>query len=193
MNPVYPHCDFTARTVRIGGMGKPELMEALESKGIGLNEAARILFAHPGFTTSATETCVEAIEIRVADLGWTQGATFSALVEKAGSLGLSPCPLELGPRLRLQLPEGEESRDGDLPSRHSRHSPHKAPPGSLTVISRRIVPDEGFPQGFYLRRIEGVPWLRGYWSGADHVWDPQDRLLFLRGGGGPGDFGTPPP
>jgi hypothetical protein len=36
------------------------------------------------------------------------------------------------------------------------------------------------PWGFYLRRVDGVPWLRGYrcWSG--HVWAPEDVLVFTQ-------------
>jgi hypothetical protein len=178
MNLVYPHCDFIPRAVRIGGMGKSELIEGLERKGVRLNEAARILFAHPGFTTDATVTSLSTIEITVANLGCLQGAVYSELCDRADALGLSPCPMELGPHLRLQLPDGEEIDAGDALSRH------RAPPGSVTVVSRGIVPEEGIPRGFYLRRIQGVPWLRGYWSGPDHVWSPEDRLLFVADSGG---------
>jgi hypothetical protein len=34
--------------------------------------------------------------------------------------------------------------------------------------------------GFYLRRIRGVLWLRGYRSPAEHVWEAADRFVFRR-------------
>ena len=39
------------------------------------------------------------------------------------------------------------------------------------------------PKGFYLRHIDGAPWLRGYRSGPEHVWSAQDRLLFRSAAG----------
>jgi hypothetical protein len=41
------------------------------------------------------------------------------------------------------------------------------------------------PRGFYLRRVEGVPWLRGYRSGPGHVWSPEDLFVFARGRSAP--------
>jgi hypothetical protein len=45
-------------------------------------------------------------------------------------------------------------------------------------VSAALVEDDEFPKGFYLRRIDGVLWLRGYRSGPAHVWSPDDRLVF---------------
>ena len=46
------------------------------------------------------------------------------------------------------------------------------------MIADQLSDDDEVPKGFYLRRIEGVLWLRGYRAGAEHVWSPDDRLLF---------------
>ena len=44
--------------------------------------------------------------------------------------------------------------------------------------------DEGYetPRGFYLRRIDGVLWLRGYRADAAHLWSPEDVFVFVRMG-----------
>jgi hypothetical protein len=34
--------------------------------------------------------------------------------------------------------------------------------------------------GFYLRRIQGVLWLRGYRSALEHIWSADDRFVFRR-------------
>lgn len=169
---LYPNCNFVARDVRIGGMGKPAILEEMECRGIKLNEAGKLLFTHPGFTTAESISTVSTVEITVANLGFKQGADFSDLLKKAVTMGLGACPLELGPHLRLQFPDQQEGQiEGSF-------AQHRAPSGSITVVSPRIDEDMGAPQGFYLRRMGGVPWLRGYWSGPEHIWSPDDHLVF---------------
>jgi hypothetical protein len=48
------------------------------------------------------------------------------------------------------------------------------------VASRPLDESEETPKGFYLRRNDGVLWLRGYWSHAGHLWSPEDLLVFSR-------------
>ena len=162
------------RTVRSGGADKAELLARLEAAGVLLNEAARTLFADPRFTTSAEAGPVHVVAASVADLGLPEGSTFATLVERAVAQGLSLCPLELGPHLRLQLLDQPEGAIGQPVTKH------RAPPGSLTLASAPIAEDEETPAGFYLRRIEGVPWLRGYRSWPGHRWCPEDILVFNR-------------
>jgi hypothetical protein len=57
---------------------------------------------------------------------------------------------------------------------------HQAPSGSITIATERLDDDDDVPKGFYLRRIEGVLWLRGYRSGGEHIWGAGDRFLFRR-------------
>jgi len=109
---------------------------------------------------------------RAADGAREQGHSIDQIHERAAQLGLLLCPLELGPHLRLQFLEQPEGSVGYPPSQH------RAPPGSITVASPELVQDECTPKGFYLRHIEGILWLRGYRSGPEHLWSPEDRLVF---------------
>jgi hypothetical protein len=161
-----------ARAVRIGGMGRLELLAEIQRKGVEVNQAGLDLFADSRFTTSAVGSVVDIVEVTVAGLGFSQGATIDKIRERAMQLGMSPCPLELGPHLRLQHPDQPEGHLGYPPSQH------RAPPGSLTIVSPPLAADEDIPKGFYLRRIDGVLWLRGYRSGPDHVWSAEDHLVF---------------
>lgn len=169
---VYPDCPHVVRAVNVGGLGKHELLEQLRRAGVELNEAGRVLFAHDGFTTHDQASRLTTIELSVANLGCSTGANMAHIHERAARLGLSLCPLELGPHLRLQYLDQAEGATGQPPSRH------RAPPGSLTVASPALAPDDETPKGFYLRRMEGVLWLRGYRSGPEHLWSPEDRLVF---------------
>jgi hypothetical protein len=153
-------------------MSKMELLAALEKSGIELNDSAKALFAMDNFTTSAVSSVLQTVEISVDDLGCAEGAVTAEIDERAVRLGLALCPLELGPHLRLQLLDQPEGSRGFAPSAH------RAPPGSITVASNPLSDDDRIPKGFYLRRIEGVLWLRGYHCGPEHVWSPEDHFVF---------------
>jgi hypothetical protein len=168
------HPAAVARTIRVGGMTKRELLTQLDDAKVRLNESAHVLFAHDGFTTSPAVAHVETAELSVGDLGYAGGATIAQIYDRAAANGLTLCPLELAPHFRLQYLDQPEGCVGHPPSRH------RAPPGSLTVASRAPAGDDDTPKGFYLRRIEGDLWLRGYCSGPDHVWSAGDRFVFRR-------------
>jgi hypothetical protein len=171
----YPACPVIARTVQIGGQTKAELLELLAHNGVELNEAAKILFASDKFVTSDVRRLLRTVELSVRDLGFPQGATISDVYANAQRLGLHLCPVELGPHLRLQFLDQPEGFLGQPVW------PHRAPPGSIAIASAPLSDDDEFPKGFYLRRIQGTLWLRGYWSSLEHVCDPADHLLFAQG------------
>ena len=164
----------TTRRIRAGGLSKSALLSQLASAGVLLNEAARELFADARFTTSPTASLVEVVELPVSSLALDGDATFCRIVERAARHGLAPCPLEVAPHFRLQYTDQPEGSHGHPPSRH------RAPPGSITVCSVPFAEDDDTPKGFYLRRIDGVPWLRGYRSWPGHLWSPDDVFAFMR-------------
>jgi len=168
----YPHCPTITRTVTVGGLTKSELIQDLLGNAISLNESAEKLFASDYFTTSRTRYAVTTVELTVRDIGFLQGATIAEIYARAEALGLGLCPLELGPHLRLQYLDQGEGYWGQ-PVRQ-----HQAPSGSITIASEQLSADDDFPKGFYLRRIKGVLWLRGYRSGSHHIWESGDHFIF---------------
>ncbi len=169
---IYPDCPSITRTVTVGGLSKSELLQELQRNAIAMNESGERLLTSDHFTTSATRYGVTTVELTVRDLGFPRGATIAQIYASAGALGLGLCPLELGPHLRLQYLDQPEGYWGQ-PVRG-----HQAPCGSLTIASEQLTDDDAFPKGFYLRRIQGVLWLRGYRSGPEHVWEPDDHFIF---------------
>jgi hypothetical protein len=169
----YPHCPFIIRTVQVGGLTKTELIHALQRNAIALNAAGETLFASDQFTTAVTRSAVTTVELTVGQLGFPQGATSAEIYARAGTLGLALCPLELGPYLRLQYRDQPEGYWGQPVVRH------QAPPGSITIASAPLTDDDDVPKGFYLRRIEGVLWLRGYRARPEHVWAAADHVVFV--------------
>jgi hypothetical protein len=162
------------RLVRIGGVSKEDLLLRLQRAGVRLNDAASALFSDTRFTTSAASSVLEVVELGLADLGFPDGARFAAILERAQSHGLIPCPLELGPHLRLQYTDQPEGSLGYPPTQF------RAPPGSVTVASLPLDDLHETPKGFYLRRINGELWLRGFRSDAGHVYAPEDVFAFVR-------------
>lgn len=159
-------------------MDKRELLRALREHNVRLNPAAEALFEDRRFVPLSRPTVVEVAFVSVADLGLRDGATYEQLTRRALDRGLVESPLELGPRLRVQFldqPEGS----ADVPAMRNR-----APPGSITVASAPLDESDETPKGFYLRRIDGVLWLRGYRSWPGHIWSPDDVFVFSRRGGG---------
>jgi len=163
--------------VRLGGVAKPDLLVRLRENHVMLNPAAETLFADDRFSTLHDSTEIEIAYVSPADLGFDNGATYEQLKAKALESGLTECPLELGPHLRLQHPDQLEGSAG-FPA-----TKHRAPPGSITVASPPLDDSEETPKGFYLRRIDGALWLRGYWSDAANIWRPEDVLVFMRNPG----------
>ena len=160
----YPNCPTVTRTVTVGDLTKLELIEELQRNAISLNESAERLFASEHFTISGTRYAVTTVELTVRDLGFPQGATIAEIYARASALSLGLCPLELGPHLRLQHLDQPEGHWGQSIRQQ------QAPGGSITIASPTLTEDDNIPRGFYLRRIKGELWLRGYRSGPEHVW-----------------------
>lgn len=131
-----------------------------------------MLFEDDRFLTLGHSQVVEIAVRSVAELGFAQGATYGQLAARALESGLAECPLELGPHLRMQYRDQPEGSAGQPATQH------RAPPGAITVASPALDEQEETPKGFYLRRIDGVLWLRGYWSWPGHVCSPEDLLVF---------------
>jgi hypothetical protein len=162
----------THHQVRIGGTAKTDLLKQLEAHGVKLNPFAYELFAHDGFTTLPAPVEIGVIQVSAAELGLADGGTFDQVIANALARGYSLCPLELGPYFRLQFMHQAEGFIGYPPSAN------RKPPGSITVASQPIAQSDDVPKGFYLRVMEGVPWLRGYRSWAGHGYAPADVFAF---------------
>ncbi len=174
---IYPNCPVIARRVEVGGLTKLQLIQKLQQYSILMNESGERLFADDNFTTSDTKYILQTVELTVGDLGFPDGATMPKVFKRADELGLELCPLELGPHLRLVYRDQPEGSLGNPLRRH------QAPSGSITIASEILTEDHTFPKGFYLRRINGVLWLRGYIADYLHVWSPDDHLIFCQSKG----------
>lgn len=171
---IYPYCTFISRTVKVGGLTKSQLIQKLHKYSILMNEYGEKLFADDRFMTSAMKYSLQTIELTVEDLGFLEGANTTQIYKRAGELGLELCPLELGPYLRLEYLDQLEGYSVNPLQQQ------QAPSGSITIASEVLTEDPEFPKGFYIRRINGVLWLRGYCADYLHVWNPNDHFIFCQ-------------
>lgn len=168
----YPNCPVTTRVVEVGGRTGMELLDDLKRARVELNESGLILLASEWLRERTEMRALTIVELAVRQLGFPAGGRMSEICLRAEELGLSLCPLELGPYFRMQYLDQPEGCWGYPVTKH------RAPPGSITIASRPVTDDDEFPKGFYLRRIQAVLWLRGYVSDDLHVYDPEDLLAF---------------
>ena len=131
------------KEISIGGWPKEVLLQKLVNAGVQFNAYALTLFDHPLFSPTSPAEKAKLVKLTAADLGLCNPFSLESALQKAAVLGLKPCPLFLAAFLRLEY--------------------RNQPEGSyLTVISTRPVAEENYPTGFYLRKLEGKLWLRGY-------------------------------
>ena len=156
--------------VVVGGITRSQLTSRLSERGILLNAHAETLLEHAVFETRTAQT-VAVTERTVAELGLPDGGSLSQILEAAQQQNLLLCPADTGPHLRLELIEQATSADSVMSS-------GRAPTGSLTVASAPLSDDDEYPKGFYLRVVDGEPWLRGYRCDDEHVWSSDDRFVF---------------
>lgn len=169
---LYPDCPVITKTIEIGGLTKWELIQKLQQHSIAMNPYGEKLLSDDKFATSETKYSLKIVELSVREIGFPDGATMPELYKQANQLGLELCPLELGPYLRLEYLDQAEGKSGNTLQQN------QAPSGSITIASEIVSDDDDFPKGFYLRKIDGVLWLRGYLADDLHIWNPDDQFIF---------------
>ncbi|OGK09744.1 MAG: hypothetical protein A2W80_04330 [Candidatus Riflebacteria bacterium GWC2_50_8] len=147
------------KKITTGGIPRDQLLQRLAEAGIQHNEYARVLFNDAHFTISEPhQVCLSVVSVK--KLGLNNGGTSSEIFAAASRQGLALCPLELAAHFRLQYMDQPEG-------------PY------LTVASAKTRDDEEYPNGFYLRRLNGILWLRGYRATSDYIWEPASVFAFL--------------
>ena len=157
-------------SLRVGGLTRPDLQKALAVAGVRLNAHAETLLENAVFDTTEAET-IDIVRCSVSDLGLTRGASLPRILGGAREHGLLPCPPVTGPYLRLATPDQATAPDSVM-------SNGRAPTGAVTVASEPLRVGDDYPRGFYMRVVDGQPWLRGYRCRDDHLWSPEDRFVF---------------
>ncbi|MGH1550459.1 hypothetical protein ACRAWB_15300 [Leifsonia poae] len=156
--------------LRVGGASRVELRAALLDHGVALNEYAETLLGHPVFDLREGED-VDIVVRTVGELGFTTGAVLPEVHTTAIEQGLTLCPADTGPYLRLAMTSQRNAPDIEL-------SAGRSPAGSIKVAAPRLVDDPSFPAGFYLRVVDGQSWLRGFRCDDEYLFPPDASFAF---------------
>jgi hypothetical protein len=131
------------KLLSIGGVTKENLLDCLISAGIKFNAYAEILFKNQLFIPNEQRSIVNLVKMSLNDLNLENECTYAEIIKRSSSVGLKLCPLYLGAFLRLKYLDQPEG-------------PY------LTIASCPLGSDGSYPNGFYIRNLDGTNWLRGY-------------------------------
>lgn len=157
--------------LQIGPFPKSDIPRILKAHDISLNRLAELLFAHPAFSTESVNMAA-AVIASLEEIGLAGGGTLQEIRQQAMKYGFRPCPVSTGLFLRLAWKDQPESQSSLL------SGTHRAPDGAVTVMSDALCRDDSFPKGLYLRKVNGVLWLRGYVCGDDYAFAGDDLFAF---------------
>lgn len=158
-NPVFG----TWKTVKLGTGLKTadDFRGAAELQGMKIVGFANDIIEKPTFSVSTNETEVELVNVSVAELGFTDGATCEDFYARAKELGLGLCPPEVGPQLRLQYLDQPEYK-------------------WIAIAMDPITDSDGILRVFDMRLYEGVPLLNAVFGFPCNILGPRSRYIFLR-------------
>lgn len=124
------------------------ILTEIRAKGMQIGNNAIDIINKPAFTISSSAVRISLVVKSVAELGFPGRADFEQVCAAASTMGLSKCPAEVGPLLRLNYPE--------------------QPNGEWLIIAMdSIVDSQGEPRMFLIGHND-----RGQWLVADHSYAP---------------------
>ena len=156
--------------MKYGGQTLSELISSLNKQAIHLNRYGEELLNHPDFLVSQGERIVTLCVVTLEEIGLSEGANLPALYRAAQKEGFQLCDLETAIYFSLNYQK--------LTNSHDLKSKNKAPKDSITIATQPLEKKDTFPKGFYVRRVDGVNWLRGYLCDEEHLFSGKDSFLF---------------
>ncbi len=149
------------RTVELGTYPDVKSMKAaIEGAGMFISSWAGDVL--PKVSFSSERKTLDLVVVTVAELGFPRGAKTREIFAAAQKQGLSLCPSEVGPQLRLQ---------------------YKDQPRSEWIhIAMRPLNDSGYNYGLFFVGCDEASRLWLYDAvGVDGRWDSKYRLVFVLG------------
>lgn len=155
--------------ISIGGVTKESLFQRLNEHDIMINPLGEKLLRSELFQVSTERQHILLTEISLNELGFKDGANLLEIIKAAHKIGLTVCPVDVALFLRL---------DYKQKNTYGMEKKFKTPEGAVTVISEILNEEATFPKGFYLRKIEGQLWLRGYLCDYEHIFEADETFIF---------------
>lgn len=148
------------KQIQIGGIEKEELILRLVASGIEFNDYAKTLLRSSYIKIDENMETLDLVRVNLSDLKIDEPSPFKTIVEAASKEKLGLCPLALGLFLRLKYLDQPEG-------------PY------ITIASENPTDAPDYPNGFYVRNIDGTLWLRGYRADDDYLWPIESEFIFI--------------
>lgn len=150
----------TWRTVRLGTALKTpgDFRRTLSKTHCGFGRSTDHLLKSPEFEISADKMSADLVKVTAEELGFKEGARRTEIYQQASILGLSLCPNEVGPQLRLQYMDQPSNESVSIAMELIEKSWY------FTVIS-----DE-----------DGLLWLEASFELMDAKYDPSIQWVFVQ-------------
>ena len=160
----------------IGQVTKETLINSLNEHNIRINPLGEKLLKSKLIQVSNEKKNIQLTELSLHELGFENGANLLEIIKASQKIGLKVCPVEVAPFLRLNY------QQTDTQGMVSMEKQFKTPEGAVTVVSEIIKDQVSFPKWFYLRKIDGELWLRGYVCDYEHIFESHERFILERQG-----------
>lgn len=152
------------KTIKIGTSllrTAEDFRKAIKDREMRISDWASDILGKPAFTVVAQEIELDLVKLTVRELGFKSEARRDQIYERAKQLGLEPCPVEVGPQLRLQ---------------------YKDQPNDewILIAMEPIAGSGGALWVFGVRRYDSELWLDGSFGFPDFFWGPGSRWIFIR-------------
>ncbi len=146
-------------TVELGN-NIDNLRLAIENKNIKIGKCADCLINSSLFLISKEVKKISLVTKSVSELGFNEGANFDQICKAANEIGLSKCPMEVGPLLRsiyLNQPIDEW----------------------LVIAMDSIIDSEGNPRMFLVGCNRHGRWLVGDFGFSEHIYGKNKKFVFI--------------
>lgn len=156
---VFPERKITRERLQIGGEPLENLMSQLEKQNVYVSKYAQDMLKSKDFKTLPKPEYIDLVQLRVADLGFTENTTTEQLFAKIKEYGLELVPAETGSHYRLAHMD--------------------QPEGDIVFTGMRPLADRrGYPYVFAVDRLGGRRWLDYRWTLPVYEWRPRDKFMF---------------
>ncbi len=152
------------KTLKLGNglKSSEDFITAIEDANGRASDWAKVIMNKPAFTASDESTELDLVIVTVAELGFPDGAKRQDIYDKAISFGLSLCPPEAGPQLRLQYMDQPKSE-------------------WLFIAMEPITgSDGGGISVFNVNHRDNVHWLSANYGAPGIIWYGSSRWVFCR-------------
>lgn len=156
---VVPRKLVTWRKIQIGDQSIAGYADALTGAGIQISDYVSPILNKMMLAKTLTE--VELVMVSVAELGFSNGATFNQIVNRARKLGLDLCLSEVGPALRMCYRDQPKDE-------------------WLRIAMKPIADSDGGLDVFIVGCDDGGLCLRASWFDPQGVWGPDHLWVFCR-------------